>query len=188
MLWLKLDISVRKLKQDSRHASSFIWVTATKPPTLRHTGSVLQLGPGWTNGPLMVASFPLRSAVCRLVKGKRCTSRRWPQLLCLGMSIVLAPTRPESSKSSVFSGRPGRPHGAWHAERELGIPDKQQEVEASSVFLSPDDLLQGRFPFSGKLAAVYAHNNSSILQTFKRIRIEQKGTEGIGLICLIRIV
>lgn len=77
------------------------------------------------------------------------------------MSIVLAPTRPESSKSSVFSGRPERPHGAWHAARELGIPDKQQEVEASSLFLSPDDLLQGRFPFSQKLAAVYAHNSSS---------------------------
>ena len=103
------------------------------------------------------------------------------------MSIVLAPARPESSKSSVFSGRPGRPHGAWHAERELGIPDKQQEVEASSVFLSPDDLLQGRFPFSENWLRLCTQQQQH-LQTFKRIRIEQKGTEGIGLICLIRIV
>lgn len=86
------------------------------------------------------------------------------------MSIVLAPTRPESSKSSVFSGRPERPHGAWHAARELGIPDKQQEVEASSLFLSPDDLLQGRFPFSQKLAVVYAHNSSSSRRRRRRRR------------------
>ena len=33
-------------------------------------GSVLQLSPGWTSSPLMVASFPLRSAVCWGVKGR----------------------------------------------------------------------------------------------------------------------
>lgn len=103
------------------------------------------------------------------------------------MSIVLALTRPESSKSSVFSGRPERPHGAWHAVRELGIPDKQQEVEASSLFLSPDDLLQGRFPFSQNWLRLRTQQQQR-LQTFKRNRIEQKGTEGKGLICLIHIV
>jgi len=103
------------------------------------------------------------------------------------MSIVLALTRPESSKSSVFSGRPGRPHGAWHAECELGIPDKQRGVEASSLFLSPDDLLQGRFPFFQNWL-LFCTQQQQHLQTIQRNRIEQKGTEGIGLICLIHIV
>lgn len=99
------------------------------------------------------------------------------------MGMVLAQTRPESSKRSVFSGRPERPHGAWHAERELGIPDKQQEVEASSLFLSPDDLLQGRFPFPQNWPRLRTQQQQHS-QTFKMNRIEQKGTEVIGLICL----
>lgn len=105
------------------------------------------------------------------------------------MSIVLALTRPESSKSSVFSGRPERPHGAWHAARELGIPDKRQEVEASSLFsLSPDDLLQGRFRFSQNWLRLRTPQQQR-LQTFKRNRIEQKGAEGgkKGLTCFSRV-
>lgn len=78
----------------------------------------------------MVASFS--PEVIRVPTGKR--EQTLATVALPGMSIVLAPTGPESSKSSVFSGRPGRPHGARRAEPELGIPDKQQEVKASSVF------------------------------------------------------
>lgn len=45
MLWLKLDINSKILKQDTRLLAVFFLSNSHKPPTLCHMGSVFQLGP-----------------------------------------------------------------------------------------------------------------------------------------------
>lgn len=82
------------------------------------------------------------------------------------------------------------PAWVWHAERELGIPDKQQREEASSLSLSLSLLMicsKDDFPFPQNWL-LFSTPQQQHLQTIQRNIMEQKGTQGICWVCSIRAV
>lgn len=142
-LCLKLDVNSKKENWRAGFVASSkncFPLAATRGLTLPRDpdGRILSPEPRWVKK--------------RKKRGKRCTSRRWPQLLGLAWATRRSWPEMQSSKSAVFSGPAWA--SAWDLawdRRRLGIVDKQQEAQASSHSLFPS--LQGQFLFLSTAAA-----------------------------------
>lgn len=173
LLWLKLDISSKKVKQDARLLAVFP-VTATNLP--------LSAAWGLSHSPArMDYSSPdgciLSPEVRRVPTGKdeRCTSRRWPQLLRLARASRWLRLGPSLPRVVSFPAGLSTRMGPGMLRVSLASRTNDRRWRHPRSFLSPDDPLQGRFRFCQNwLRLRTQQQQQQRLQTFTRNRTKRK--------------
>ena len=190
-LWLKLDITSKKVKQDAVLLAVFR-VTATNLPLVATRGlSSSSARMDYCSPDGCILSPEVRRVPAG--KGERCTSRRWPQLLCLawascwlrpgpslpralsfpaGLSVRMGPGMLCVSLASRTNNR------RWRHPRSFSL----------LMICSKDD-----FPKTGCGLRTQQQQQPPPppplrLRPIKRNRTEQKGTEGKGLVSLSCVV
>lgn len=164
MLWLKLDINSKKLKQDIRQVFR---VAATNLP--------LSATWGLSSSPARMDYWSpdgciLSPEVCSVStgKGERCTSRRWPQLLCLAWASCWLWPDPSLPRALSFPAGLSARMGPGMLCVSLASRTNNRRWRHPRSFSLLMNCSKDDFP-SLKTGCGYAHNSSSVYRPSKGI-------------------